>query len=90
MTKKNLINYYIYLFIFGTNHKIVSSLYFYLSLLGGMVGTIASLIIRLELATPDNFLLLGNHQLYNVIVSLHAFSMIFFMVMPALLGGFGN
>jgi cytochrome c oxidase subunit 1 len=49
-----------------------------------------SIVIRMELANPGNFILAGNHQLYNAIVTAHAFVMIFFMVMPILIGGFGN
>jgi cytochrome c oxidase subunit 1 len=53
-----------------------------------LLGTSLSLIIRLELSFPGNFLLSG--QFYNSIITLHALLMIFFIVIPALVGGFGN
>lgn len=45
-----------------------------------MIGTAFSVMIRLELSSPGNQFLSGDHQLFNVIISAHAFIMIFFMV----------
>jgi len=56
----------------------------------GLLGTIISVVIRLELSGTGSILLNSNWQLYNVLITAHAFLMIFFFVMPVLIGGFGN
>ena len=64
----------------STNAKEIGTLYLVFSVFSGMIGTAFSVLIRLELAAPGVQILQGDNQLFNVIITAHAFLMILFMV----------
>lgn len=76
--------------LLSTNHKDIGTMYIILSIIAGIIGGLFSFVMRLQLAQPGGTILGGDHQLYNVIITAHAFIMVFFMIMPALIGGFAN
>jgi heme/copper-type cytochrome/quinol oxidase subunit 1 len=74
----------------STNHKDIGTLYVIFGAFSGIMGTFFSIVIRIELSSPDFSILHFNNNLYNAIITGHAFLMIFFFIMPMMIGGFGN
>lgn len=74
--------------LFSTNHKDIGILYFIFAIWAGIIGSSIRIIIRLELSSCDSFI--NNDQIYNSLVTGHAFVIIFFIVIPFIIGGFGN
>ena len=76
--------------VYSTNHKDIGVMYLIFAVVAGIIGTVFSIMLRMELQTPGDQWFNGNYQYYNVILTAHALLMVFFLVMPALIGGFGN
>jgi cytochrome c oxidase subunit I len=76
--------------LLSTNHKDIGTLYLCFAICAALIGGLVSVLMRIELMTPGDHLLHGNHQLYNVMITAHGLIMVFFVVMPAMIGGFGN
>ncbi|CAN6828969.1 unnamed protein product [Brassica oleracea] len=67
---KNLVRW-----MFSTNHEDIGTLYFIFGVIAGVMGIHASQNLRTYSFPPQIFG--GNHQLYNVLITSHAFLMIF-------------
>jgi len=81
---------YIKRWFMSTNHRFIGTLYFLFGALAGVIGITYSIIIRMELSSPDFSILNFNNQIYNSVVTSHAIIMIFYFIMPMMIGGFGN
>ena len=76
-------------YVYSTNHKDIGTMYLVFALVGGLVGGVLSIGMRLELMQPGLQFFHDAHM-FNVFTTAHGLIMIFFMVMPAMIGGFGN
>nr|YP_010192580.1 cytochrome c oxidase subunit 1 [Eimeria chapmani]QZP40547.1 cytochrome c oxidase subunit 1 [Eimeria chapmani] len=75
----------------AANHKELGIYYVWFAFFFSIVGTLLSLLIRLELSCSGlRIIALENQNFYNLAFTLHGAIMIFFVVMPGLYGGFGN
>jgi cytochrome c oxidase subunit I len=70
-----------------TDHKRIGIMYIGATLLFFIIGGVEALLMRLQLALPDNTLI--DPGTYNGLVSLHGSTMVFLFVVPVL-AGFAN
>ncbi len=70
-----------------TDHKRIGILYIVTSFVFFALGGVEALLMRTQLAFPDNNVLVAER--YNQIVTMHGTTMIFLVVVP-LMAGFGN
>lgn len=63
--------------LFSTNHKDIGTMYLLFGGFAGIVATVFSIIMRIELTAPGAQILAGNSHLYNVIITAHGLLMLF-------------
>src|SRR3954447_22592264 len=71
-----------------TDHKRIGILFFFTSLAFFAAGGVEALLIRTQLAAPDNTVL--SADAFNKAFTLHGITMIFLFVIPMSFGAFGN
>ncbi len=70
--------------IASVDHKQLGIMYLWLALFFFVVGGLEAMLIRAQLAVPNNDLI--SPELYNQIFTMHGTTMIFLVLMPALIG----
>jgi cytochrome c oxidase subunit I len=71
-------------------HRRIGHYYLLGGVMFGSIGVVLSLIVRVEMGTAHDGLLLVMGGLYSVSITIHGLIMIFFLVMLILFGGFGK
>jgi cytochrome c oxidase subunit I+III len=71
-----------------TDHKRIGLLYFWTTLVFFGIGGVEALVMRAQLAKPDNDLV--TTSTYSELFSMHGITMIFFFIIPMTTGAFGN
>jgi cytochrome c oxidase subunit 1 len=93
-------------YVYSTNHKDIGTMYLIFAIIAGVIGSLLSGVMRLELQEPGIQIFHGlaamvygvngssaidaGKHMYLVFTTAHGLIMIFFMVMPAMIGGFAN
>jgi cytochrome c oxidase subunit I len=73
--------------VLTTDHKKIGIMYLVLTFVFFIMGGVEALMMRSQLAVPNNTLISGEH--YNELLTLHGTTMIFLFVVPVM-AGFGN
>jgi cytochrome c oxidase subunit 1 len=74
-----------------TNHKRIGLYYLLSSSYVAIMGTLLSILMRIELSSPSSVLISSsNVSFYNYSISNHGLLMLLFIIMPIVFGAFGN
>jgi cytochrome c oxidase subunit I len=73
--------------VLTTDHKKIGIMYLVLTFLFFILGGVEAMLMRSQLAVPNNTLLSG--ETYNELLTLHGTTMVFLFVVPVM-AGFGN
>src|SRR5260370_11932516 len=76
-------------YVYSTNHKDIGTMYLVFALIGGLVGGVLSIGMRLELMHPGLQFFHDAHM-FNVFTTAHRLIMIFFTAIPPILVWFSH
>ena len=90
-------------YIFSTDHKVIGIQFLFIGFFFMIFGGLMAMMIRWQLAYPDDAMPLGTllpekvfpeghltPEVYNQVFTMHGTIMIFFVIIPILAGAFGN